>query len=214
MGASQITRGIRRAQGRRRCSGSDDHMEQKADKLARLLARWLMTELRECSLAVPVPPCRADLWGKPDVIGLRFVSNPADATAETVAVRIARSSADLPAAFGQACSFKLCCHRVYLAIQKEFGSTEVVRCTAVCTRFRIGLIAVCGAGGDVPMIGLAARAAADEPDPVWANPWVAVLSGETNKAEIRATKTGPLGCSIERERNRMRLLDAFRERCL
>jgi hypothetical protein len=141
-------------------------------ELAAFIADWLVTEVGECSLAVPVPPREpADPWGQPDVVGLRPGSLGEGGRSESVAVKIAPSCADLSSALGQAGSFKLCCNRVYLVIRHDFGPAVVERCTAVCSAFGIGVIAFRELE-NVPVVGLRARAVSEEPDPFFPNEWL------------------------------------------
>jgi hypothetical protein len=145
-------------------------------RVSKLLADWLVMTLGECSVAMPMPPwAGTDVWSAPDVVGLRLASSAEDAAYEVVAVKIAYSAGDVPTALAQACSFKLCCHRVYLAMREDFDASQTERAGAVCLACRIGLIVFGRMDGKLPVFGLRVRAAAEEPGPFSSNPWIGIL---------------------------------------
>src|SRR4030042_6383370 len=90
-------------------------------------ADWIKNELEECTKAISLGGNRfKDKWGTPDVVGVR-APRPSDILklpAEIVSAEIKTDSNSLITAFGQACSYRLFSHKVYLVIPNSSSESD------------------------------------------------------------------------------------------
>ena len=81
-------------------------------------------------------------WGTPDVIGVSK-SLPTDVIGKNIEITSAEikfATNELISAFGQACSYKLFSHKVYLVIPQQSNPEELSRLGSLCYLFGIGLV--------------------------------------------------------------------------
>jgi hypothetical protein len=105
-------------------------------------ADYLKNDLGECTKAIPLGGNKfGDKWGTPDVLGIYKFSeaDPIRPPIEIVSAEIKIDTNQLIAAFGQACSYKLFSHKVYLVIPND-AERDISRIESLCSRFGIGLI--------------------------------------------------------------------------
>jgi hypothetical protein len=104
---------------------------------------WLEDEIGECTKTkVLGGKAFGDKWGTPDIIGVSK-SLPTDTIKkeiEITSVEIKFSPYELITAFGQACSYKLFSHKVYIAIPEQSDIEEIARLNSLCFLFGIGLV--------------------------------------------------------------------------
>lgn len=106
-------------------------------------AEYLVNDLEECTKAIPLGGNRfQDRWGTPDVIGtyrvlgIGHLQPPIEVTSAEIKTDINQ----LVTSFGQACSYKLFSHKVYLVIPKDSRGVDIKRIESLCLKFGIGLI--------------------------------------------------------------------------
>ena len=136
----------------------------KEEDLYQPFADYLTYELKECTKAVPLGRKVFDeKWGTPDVFGVyKFpdyepIKLPVP---EVVSAEIKLDPNQLVVAFGQACSYKLFSHKVYLVVPNQ-ESDELVRLESLCIRF--------GLGDYRPKFQIRTRALKGEPDYFYLN---------------------------------------------
>lgn len=139
-------------------------------------ANWIKNELEECTKAIPLGGNRfKDKWGTPDVVGVRKPrkSDILQLPPEIVSAEIKTDSNSLITAFGQACSYRLFSHKVYLVVPKpaspETASPDLDRLDALCRITGIGLILFDAKSPKDPAWEIRVRAAKHEPDMFYIN---------------------------------------------
>lgn len=106
-------------------------------------ADWLVNELEECTKAIALGGNKfKDKWGTPDVIGVREPrkSDIIKPPTEIISAEVKTDSQALIVAFGQACSYKLFCHRSYIVVPDDSSDEDIARLDALARIFGIGLI--------------------------------------------------------------------------
>lgn len=151
-------------------------------------ANYLVEELSECTKAVPLGGNTfQDKWGTPDVIGVYRFSDidPIKPPPEliTAEIKIAIDTASLITAFGQACSYKLFSHKVYVAIPEQAGQEVISRIESLCILFGIGLILFNFEDPNDPQFQIRTRAQKSEPDYYYLNQYLRRLP-EDKKREL------------------------------
>jgi len=151
-------------------------------------ANYLVEELSECTKAVPLGGnIFQDKWGTPDVIGVYRFSDidPIKPPPEliTAEIKIAIDTASLITAFGQACSYKLFSHKVYVAIPEQAGQEVISRLESLCILFGIGLILFNFDNPEDPQFQIRTRAQKSEPDYYYLNQYLRKLP-EDKKREL------------------------------
>ena len=129
-------------------------------------------ELEECTKAIPVGgnPSR-DKWGTPDVIGVREPkkSDIIKFSTEIVTAEIKLDTTGLITAFGQACSYRLFCHKSYIVIPQDSPEDDVARLDTLARIFGIGLILFDAKNASTPSFTIRVRAAKHDPDMFYVN---------------------------------------------
>jgi hypothetical protein len=135
-------------------------------------AAWLVDDQEDCTKAKELGGnVFGGKWGTPDVIGV-LKSLPTDfikKDIEITSVEIKFAPNELITAFGQACSYKLFSHKVYLVIPKQSNSEEISRLDSLCYLFGIGLVLFDNTNPNVPNYQLKNRAQKGEPDNYYLN---------------------------------------------
>lgn len=149
-------------------------------------AVFLMEELGDCTKAVSFGGnIFQDRWGTPDVIGVYKFSDldPIKPPPEliTAKAKTATDSSSLITAFGQACSYKLFSHKVYIAIPKQSGQEAKNRLESLCMLFGIGLILFNAESSENPEFEIRTRAQKSEPDYFYLNQYLRRLPEEKKR---------------------------------
>ncbi|MBP7052577.1 MAG: hypothetical protein KBE65_16320 [Phycisphaerae bacterium] len=144
-------------------------------------AQYLTDELEECTKAIPLGGnCFKDKWGTPDVVGV-LSPRPSDILQfphEVVSAEIKTDSSALITAFGQACSYRLFSHRVYLVVPASVPESELARLDSLCRVFGLGLILFDAENPEEPDYQIRMRATKHEPDMFYANRNLKVIEDE------------------------------------
>jgi hypothetical protein len=144
-------------------------------------AEWLVDELEECTKAIPLGGNKfKDKWGTPDVIGKRepHRSDVIKTPTEIVSAEIKADTRDLITAFGQACSYKLFSHKVYLVIPKSSSESDISRLDALCIIFGIGLVLFDNTNPHDPKFEIRVRPIKHEPDMFYVNYYMKMIERE------------------------------------
>jgi len=144
-------------------------------------AEYLVNELEECTSAISLGGnIFGDKWGTPDVIGIFKFSevDPIKPPIEIVSAEIKLDTNQLITAFGQACSYKLFSHKVYLVVPKKSLETDLGRIESLCLRFGLGLVLFDPKDSQNPSFEIRTRALKSEPDYYYINYYVKKLTRE------------------------------------
>lgn len=147
-------------------------------------ADYLATDLDECTKAISLGGNKfRDKWGTPDVIGVYKFSEtePLRPSVEIISAEIKSDTSQLITAFGQACSYKLFSHKVYLVIPKNSSGEELGKIESLCSRFGIGLILFDTQNKDNPNFEIRTRATKSEPDYFYVNRYLKLLDDDLKK---------------------------------
>lgn len=141
-------------------------------------ADYLVNELEECTKAVPLGGTRfQDRWGTPDaigtyrILGISHIQPPI----EVVSAEIKTDINQLITSFGQACSYKLFSHKVYLVIPKDARGIDIKRIESLCLKFGIGLILFNRNNKENPEFEILTRAVKSEPDYFYLNKYLKLI---------------------------------------
>lgn len=161
---SEVEGDIEMAETPRRRGGEEGFYES--------FAEYLVDELEECTKAIPLGGnCFKDKWGTPDVIGILCPrqSDILKFPAEVVSAEVKIDSNALITAFGQACSYRLFSHKVYLVIPISVSESDLAQLDALCRVFGLGLILFDAENPGQPNYQIRVRATKHEPDMFYAN---------------------------------------------
>lgn len=144
-------------------------------------ADYLIDNLGECTKAIPLGGSVFEYkWGTPDVIGVyKFQeTDPVRPLPEIISAEIKTDTNQLITAFGQACSYKLFSHKVYLVIPKDANGADIKRVESLCLKFGIGLILFNGNNKENPDFEILTRAVKSEPDYFYLNKYLRLIEDE------------------------------------
>jgi hypothetical protein len=153
----------------------------KEENFYQPFADYLVNELEECTKAIPLGGKKfKDKWGTPDVLGIYKLSetSPIKPLPEIISAEIKTDIRDLITAFGQACSYKIFSHKVYLVIPEDTPSYDLSRLESLCLAFGIGLIIFDKQKPNNPNFKILVRAIKSEPDYFYVNNYLRNLSKE------------------------------------
>jgi hypothetical protein len=146
-------------------------------------ANYLREVLDECTKAIPLGGNKfRDKWGTPDVLGVykfsetNFIRPPI----EIISAEIKTDTNQLVTAFGQACSYKLFSHKVYLVVPND-AEMDIGRVESLCLRFGIGLILFDKNNPQNPNFQIRNRATKSEPDYFYVNEYLKRLGGDAEE---------------------------------
>ena len=152
--------------------------EVKEEDFYKLFADYLVNDLEECTKAVPLGGNRfQDRWGTPDVIGtyrilgIGHIQPPI----EVISAEIKTDINQLITSFGQACSYKLFSHKVYLVIPKDARGVDIKRIESLCLKFGIGLILFDRTNKENSEFEILTRAVKNEPDYFYLNKYLRLI---------------------------------------
>lgn len=146
-------------------------------------ADYLVKDLGECTKAEPLGGNKfGDRWGTPDVLGVYKFSetDPIRPPIEIISAEIKIDTNQLVTAFGQACSYKLFSHKVYLVVPNE-AERDIGRVESLCSRFGIGLILFDKNNSRNPNFEIRSRAMKSEPDYFYVNEYLRRLGEDSKK---------------------------------
>nr|SPS05024.1 conserved protein of unknown function [Candidatus Nitrotoga fabula] len=147
-------------------------------------ADWLKYEIEDVTHAISLGGNKfRDKWGTPDVIG-KYESKRSDiinAPIEIVSAEIKTDLAHLVTAFGQACSYKLFSHKVYLVIPCQAQNEEISRLDSLCQIFGIGLVTFNVKSVSMPDFRIRVRPYKQEPDFYYTNKYMRNIEHELFK---------------------------------
>jgi len=146
-------------------------------------ADYLVKDLGECTKAIPLGGNKfGDRWGTPDVLGIYKFSetDPIRPPIEIISAEIKIDTNQLVTAFGQACSYKLFSHKVYLVVPNE-AERDIGRIESLCSRFGIGLILFDKNNPQNPNFEIRTRAMKSEPDYFYVNEYLRRLGEDSKK---------------------------------
>ena len=156
--------------------------EIKEEDFYKPFADYLVNDLEECTKAIPLGGNKfQDRWGTPDVIGtyrilgLGHIQPPIEIVSAEIKIDIGQ----LITSFGQACSYKLFSHKVYLAIPKEANGADIKRVESLCLKFGIGLILFDRNDKENPAFEILTRAIKNEPDYFYLNKYLKLIEDKT-----------------------------------
>lgn len=144
----------------------------------KLFSNYLINDLEECTKAIPLGGNRfQDRWGTPDVIGTYRVLGigQIQPPVEVISAEIKSDINQLITSFGQACSYKLFSHKVYLVIPKDARGTDIKRVESLCLKFGIGLILFDRNNKENPEFEILTRAVKSEPDYFYLNKYLRLI---------------------------------------
>jgi len=150
----------------------------KEEDFYQTFADYLKSELEEVSKAIPLGKNRfKDKWGTPDVIGIKK-SKQSDVIKfepEIVSAEIKIDSTNLITAFGQACSYKLFSHKVYIVVPKNSSEEDKARVESLCLIFGIGLILFNPTNPENPEFEIRVRPSKQDPDMFYVNQYLLLI---------------------------------------
>jgi len=158
--------------------------EIKEEDFYKLFADYLVNDLEECTKAIPLGGNRfQDRWGTPDVIGTYrvFGIGHIQPPTEVISAEIKTDVNQLITSFGQACSYKLFSHKVYLVIPRDSRMVDIKRIEALCLKFGIGLILFNKNKKENPEFEILTRAMKSEPDYYYLNKYLKLIDDDIAK---------------------------------
>ena len=158
--------------------------EVKEEDFYKLFADYLVNNLEECNKAVPLGGNRfQDRWGTPDVIGTYRVLGIGhiQPPVEVISAEIKTDPNQLITSFGQACSYKLFSHKVYMVIPKDSRGIDIKRIESLCLKFGIGLILFDRNNKANPDFEILTRAVKSDPDYFYLNKYLRLIEDLANE---------------------------------
>lgn len=139
---------------------------------------YLENELEEVTKAIALGGNKfRDKWGTPDVIGIKKPkrSDIIQFQPEIISAEIKLDLNGLITAFGQACSYRLFSHKVYVVIPKDVGDEDGARIESLCLIFGIGLILFNSAKSVNPEFEIRVRPSKQDPDMFYVNKYLRLV---------------------------------------
>ncbi len=135
------------------------------------LRDFLINELNECIYAESIGAMRGGgRWGNPDVVGINKpkAGHVFRFSWELITAELKTNSSEVSTAFGQASSYNLFSHKVYVAIPKETSQKDLDRLLAQCHLAGMGVLVFTLDTVD-PSFEVMLRARASNPDMFYVN---------------------------------------------
>lgn len=107
------------------------------------LANFLIEDLNECTKASAIGSMRANgKWGNPDVVGVNKprAGDVFQYSWEVITAELKTNVASIATSFGQASSYRLFSHRVYVAVPRIAPQKELEKLLAQCHHAGIGVL--------------------------------------------------------------------------
>ncbi|MBS7618896.1 hypothetical protein KEJ25_09975 [Candidatus Bathyarchaeota archaeon] len=156
-------------------------VEVKEEDFYEPFAEWLMNEVEDATKAIPLGGNKfKDKWGTPDIIGIvkPGESDIVKMPIEVISAEIKTDTSNLIMALGQACSYLLFSHKVYLSIPKQSPETDISRLDSLCQIFGIGLVLFDVSNAKDPKFEVRVRTAKHEPDFFYTNRYLKLIENE------------------------------------
>jgi len=153
----------------------------REDQFYAPFADWLKNEAEEATQAIPLGGnVFRDRWGTPDVIGKKESrrSDVIKAPTEIVAAEIKTDTQQIVTAFGQACAYRLFCHRSYLVVPRQVNADEIARLDALCEISGVGLVVFDADDPTTPAFSVLVRPRSHQPDYFYTNKNLALIERE------------------------------------
>jgi len=153
----------------------------KEDSFYKPFADYLENELEDATKAISLGGNKfKDKWGTPDVIGVKKSkrSDIIQFQPEIISAEIKIDSAGLITAFGQACSYKLFSHKVYIVVPKEATEDDRARIESLCLIFGVGLILFNAPNPEKPNFEIRVRPTKHDPDMFYVNKYLKLVEAE------------------------------------
>jgi len=160
---------------------TDERTQLKEESFYEPFANWLVNETEEATKAIPLGGnIFKDKWGTPDVIGIREArqSDIIKTQTEVISAEIKLDSTNLITAFGQACSYTLFSHMVYLVVPKQSTEEDISRLDSLCLIFGIGLVLFDAKNVNDPKFEIRVRPTKHEPDIFYTNKYLKLIEKE------------------------------------
>ncbi|MDO9097454.1 MAG: hypothetical protein Q7U60_04980 [Candidatus Methanoperedens sp.] len=144
-------------------------------------ADWIVNDLEECTKAIPLGGSKfKDKWGTPDVVGIMKpkTSDIIKPSIEIVSAEIKIDGTGLITAFGQACSYKLFSHKVYIVIPNDSAPEDIGKLDALSLILGIGLILFDRNDTSDPKYEIKTRALKHEPDMFYVNKYMKFIADD------------------------------------
>ncbi len=145
-------------------------------------AEWLVSELEECTVAIPLGGNKfKEKWGTPDIFGV-FKGKNSDIikSLEVVVAEVKIDTNRLITTFGQSLHLQALAHKSYLVIPENAQSEDIDRLDSLCIIFGIGLILFDATDPGWPSFQIRVRAAKHEPDIYYANKYLKLVEDDIN----------------------------------
>jgi len=153
----------------------------KEESFYKPFADWLVNETEEATKAIALGGNKfKDKWGTLDVIGIRESrkSDIIKIPTEIISAEIKTDSTNLITAFGQACSYRLFSHSVYLVVPKQSPETDISRLDSLCLIFGIGLVLFDVSNKEDPNFEIRVRPIKHNPDIFYTNEYLKLIEKE------------------------------------
>lgn len=150
----------------------------REDVFYQTFADWLKNDAEEVTHAIPLGGnVFGDRWGTPDVIGKREArrSDVIKAPTEIVAAEIKVDMVQLVTGYGQACAYRLFCHRSYLVIPQQSTEDVITRLDALCEISGIALVLFDADAPEAPAFKVLVRSKYHQPDLFYTNRYLALI---------------------------------------
>ena len=147
----------------------------------RPFADYLKNELEDVTQAITLGGnIFREKWGTPDVVGKRELrrSDIIKGETEIVSAEIKLDTAQLVTAFGQACSYRLFSHKVYLVVPDKSQPEDISKLNSLCQIFGIGLIIFDAGSPAAPNFRIRVSAAKHNPDLTYTNKYMAKIEDQ------------------------------------
>lgn len=144
-------------------------------------ADWLRNEAEDATHAIPLGGnLFRDRWGTPDVIGKKESrrSDVIKAPTEIVAAEIKVDLQQLVFAFGQACAYRLFCHRSYVVVPRQANADELARLDALCEISGVGLVTFDCENPGAPGFAMVVRPRSHQPELFYTNRYLSLIERE------------------------------------
>ena len=165
----------------RSCLAGVPEQKIREEQFYRPFADWLRNDAEDVTHAIPLGGALfRDRWGTPDVIGKKESrrSDVIKASTEIVAAEIKVDLQQLVTAYGQACAYRLFCHRSYLVVPRQTNADELARIDALCEIAGVGLVTFDCESPNSPGFALVVRPRTHQPDLFYTNRYLSLIERE------------------------------------
>ena len=160
---------------------AEEPIRVKEEDFYKPFADWLVNETEEATKAITLGGSKfKEKWGTPDIVGIRESkkSDIIKIPTEVISAEVKPDANSLIIAFGQACSYQLFSHKVYLLIPKQSQETDISRLDSLCSIFGIGLVLFDANNSKVPNFEIKVRPIKHEPDIFYTNKYLKLIEPE------------------------------------